>query len=59
MNLVMSITELSDYLKVSESSLYKLARDGRLPAQKVGKHWRFSKEAIDAWLKGKALQENQ
>ena len=47
---VMTIDELADYLKIAKSSLYKLAQDGKLPAQKVGKHWRFSRDAIDKWL---------
>lgn len=48
---VMTIEELSDYLKVSKSTLYKLSQEGKLPAQKVGRHWRFHKEAIDDWLR--------
>ena len=46
----MSIDELAEYLKVSRSTLYILAREGRLPGQKVGKRWRFHKDAIDGWL---------
>jgi len=48
---VMTIDDLSVYLQVSKSSLYKLAQEGRVPGQKVGKHWRFHKDAVDAWLK--------
>ena len=48
---VFTIEELSDYLKISKSTLYKLVREGKLPSQKVGRHWRFHKEAVDAWLK--------
>jgi excisionase family DNA binding protein len=47
---VMTIDELSTYLRVSKSTLYKLAQEGKLPSQKVGRHWRFHKEAIDRWL---------
>ena len=47
---VLTIDELAEYLKISKSTLYKLAQDGRIPAQKVGKHWRFRKAAIDRWL---------
>jgi excisionase family DNA binding protein len=47
---VMTITELSAYLKISKSTLYKLAQEGKVPGQKVGKHWRFRKESIDTWL---------
>lgn len=48
---VMTIDDLSLYLQDSKSSLYKLAQDCKVPGQKVGKRWRFHKEAIDAWLK--------
>jgi len=51
---VMTIAELSKYLKISRSTLYKLAQEGKLPAQKVGRHWRFHHEAVDEWLKHKA-----
>ena len=47
---VLTIEELSTYLKISKSTLYKLVREGRIPSQKVGRHWRFRKEAIDRWL---------
>lgn len=48
---VMTIEELSEYLKISKSTLYKLAQEGSVPGQKVGKHWRFHKAAIDEWLR--------
>ena len=50
MGSVMMIDELSDCLKISRSRLYKPAQEGKVPCQKVGRHWRFRKEAIDRWL---------
>jgi excisionase family DNA binding protein len=47
---VMTIDELAEYLQIAKSTLYKLAQEGKVPGQKVGKHWRFRKEAIDRWL---------
>lgn len=47
---VLTIEELSAYVKVSKSTLYKLVREGKIPCQKVGRHWRFRKDAIDNWL---------
>ena len=47
---ILTIDELSDYLRISRSTLYKLAQEGRVPCQKVGRHWRFRKETIDRWL---------
>ena len=50
---ILTIEDLSDYLKISKSTLYKLVQEGKVPSQKVGRHWRFHKEAIDGWLKGR------
>ncbi len=47
---VMTIEQLCSYLQLSRSTLYKLAQEGKVPGQKVGKHWRFSKDAVDRWL---------
>jgi excisionase family DNA binding protein len=47
---VLTLEEACAYLKIPKSSLYKLAKAGRVPCQKVGRHWRFSKEAVDRWL---------
>jgi len=47
---VMTISEASEYLRIPISTLYKLAQEGKLPCQKVGRHWRFRKEAINRWL---------
>ena len=47
---VLTIDELAGYLKVPKSTLYKLAQEGKVPGQKVGRHWRFRKETIDRWL---------
>ena len=49
-NDVLTIDELAEYLKLSKSTLYKLAQEGKVPGQKVGKHWRFHRVVIDRWL---------
>lgn len=56
---VLTIEELAGYLKIPKSTLYKLVREGAVPCQKVGKHWRFHKEAIDEWLKQHAEHGNK
>ncbi len=55
---VLTIDDLSVYLKISKSTLYKLVREGKVPCQKVGRHWRFHKEAIERWL-GNAPMTNK
>lgn len=56
-NDVLTIDELSTYLKISKSTLYKLVREGKIPSQKVGRHWRFRKETIDLWLDATQSEE--
>ena len=50
---ILTVDEISDYLKIPKSTIYKLVREGKIPAQKIGRHWRFRKEAIDNWLEKK------
>ena len=47
---VLTIDELAEYLKISKSTLYKLVQEGKVPGQKIGRHWRFSRRAIDRWI---------
>jgi excisionase family DNA binding protein len=47
---ILTIQELADYLKIPRSTLYKIVRQGVLPCQKIGRHWRFHKSAIDQWF---------
>ncbi|MBI9096070.1 MAG: helix-turn-helix domain-containing protein [Sphaerochaeta sp.] len=54
-NQVLTLQECSKYLKIAESTIYMLARKGKLPCQKVGRNWRFSKDALDRWLRGELI----
>src|SRR5512136_809610 len=46
---VMAIREVAEYLQMSRTSLYKLAREGKIPCNKVGRRWEFRKEEIERW----------
>ena len=50
-NDILTLEELHSYLKIPKPTLYALAQGGRIPAAKVGKHWRFRRSEIDGWLK--------
>lgn len=56
---VLTIEEASKYLRIPLSTLYKLAQDGKIPCQKVGRHWRFRKETIDHWLDERSVPKNK
>lgn len=54
--LVLTISEVANYLKVTERTIYRLAGAKRIPAFKVGGSWRFSKADIDAWIKQQSME---
>ena len=47
----MSVDETAAYLSMGKTALYTLAREGRIPARKIGKKWLFEKEGLDAWVR--------
>jgi excisionase family DNA binding protein len=54
---IMTIKELSEYLKLKEKTAYKLVADGKIPGFKVGGAWRFQKSEINAWIKQSSKQD--
>jgi len=48
---LMTVEELGDYLRFTKKTIYKLLKQGSIPAIKIGNKWRFDKEAIDRWLR--------
>ena len=47
----LDLDDLEDYLKIPKSTLYRLARQGRLPGHKIGRTWRFNQSEVDDWIK--------
>jgi len=47
---IITIEEAADLLKIPVSSVYKLAQAGKIPAQKVGRHWRFHRQTLIQWI---------
>jgi excisionase family DNA binding protein len=46
---VMTVQDVSSYLRVHPSTVYRLLKRNELPAFRVGSDWRFNVEAIDRW----------
>jgi len=47
---IMTLEETAKYLRIGKSTLYKMAREGEVPAIKIANQWRFRKRDIDKWL---------
>jgi excisionase family DNA binding protein len=49
---VMTLGEVAAWLHVHHTTLYRLVHQGKIPgAFRVGKDWRFKREAIEQWSK--------
>jgi excisionase family DNA binding protein len=48
---IMTVRDVALYLRLSEAMVYKLAREGHVPALRVGRSWRFRKNLIDDWIR--------
>lgn len=48
---VMTTNEVVSYLKVSRKTLLKQVHEGKIPARKVGKDYRYLKSEIDKYLR--------
>ena len=51
---LMTIEEVAEYLRVHTSTVYRLVRQGALPAVKIGKQWRVDRETLAEWLRESA-----
>jgi excisionase family DNA binding protein len=50
-SLLFTAEEAAKYLRLHVKSIYRLARDGKIPGRKVGGSWRFHRDALDLWIK--------
>ena len=47
---IMTTREISKYLRLHEITICKYAAEGKIPAIRIGRLWRFDKETIDKWI---------
>jgi excisionase family DNA binding protein len=53
--MIMITAEVADYLRVHPSTVYKLLRQGNIPAMRIGSDWRFNKSDLDEWMTRKTF----
>jgi excisionase family DNA binding protein len=56
---VLTVSQVAEYLQISEMTTYKLVQEGKIPAFKIGRSWRVKKgdleELIERLKKGETL----
>lgn len=48
---LMDVSEAAQYVGLSTFTVRKMAKDGSLPAAKIGRAYRFKKDDIDAYMR--------
>jgi excisionase family DNA binding protein len=47
---ILTVREVAQYLRMSETKVYRLVKERRIPVVRIGKAWRFRKDLLDDWL---------
>jgi excisionase family DNA binding protein len=55
----LSVTEIGKHLGVSKETIYRWLDKQKIPANRVGKLWKFKATEVDSWVKSDgAMEEN-
>lgn len=55
---ILTAKEVADYLRCHISTVYRLAKTGKLPGFRLGADWRFREDALQSWLDVELKSEN-
>jgi len=56
---IMTTKEVAAYLNIHPLTVHKYAREGKIPAFKIGTDWRFHKKYLQRWIKEKSTYNLQ
>ncbi len=48
---LLDVIAVGKYLGVSVRTVHRLLKKGDLPGSKVGRQWRFDRQAVEEWAK--------
>ncbi len=55
---LMTVSEVSQYLRISKASVYRLVKMNKIPASKIGRQLRFRQDTLDEWLSKKEAESH-
>lgn len=56
---LLTADQLADRWQVPKSHVYRLTRDGAIPAVKLGRYYRYAPAAIEAFEAGETITERK
>ncbi len=54
---VLTVKEVAEYLRLSEAEIQQYASRLLIPGRQIGNEWRFSRAALQEWLRGASGKE--
>jgi excisionase family DNA binding protein len=52
---IMTIADVAEYLGLHELTVRRLAREGAIPALKLGRQWRIKRDLLEKWIETRSL----
>jgi excisionase family DNA binding protein len=52
---ILTIAQVAEFLGLHELTVRRLAREGELPALKLGRQWRVKKDLLEKWIETRSL----
>jgi excisionase family DNA binding protein len=52
---IMTIAEVAVYLGLHELTVRRLAREGSIPALKLGRQWRVKRDLLEKWIEKRSM----
>jgi len=56
---ILTAKDVAEYLHIHPLTVHRYAREGRIPAFKIGTDWRFHKKYIEKWIKQKVSSNSE
>lgn len=56
---ILTTKEVADYLHLHPLTVHRYAREGKIPAFKIGTDWRFHKKYLEKWIRQKLVYHIQ
>ena len=47
---ILTVREVSEFLRIHPTTIYRLVRTNQIPGFRVGSDWRFNSDTIDRWM---------
>ena len=54
---ILNAEQVAKYIGIHKITLYRLIKAKKIPAFKIGRQWRFHKDALDSWIQNKMIKK--